>query len=180
MIKNLDNTLKKIERQLADHQRKMSYSEKRIQKLQANKNGILELAERFPNAKFDGGDVYIDDLDNNWDKIAGLSIDRTWDKGLTHLKIKFSMNKKNSGGIKVYMLPSQNTIATMNRYATKDKQPYIEIFDYKSLISDKCPRKKAFVKRIKKFILANIKDKKLTILDSSHDKSEFLKLMLLA
>jgi len=115
-----------------------------------------------------------------------MSIDSVYDRSklnnyrATGLSVKFSLNKKYSDGLKIFMIPAESQIAQLQLEGYgKTSKGTIKIFDYKDIIPDSCPRRKAFIRRIKYHILNLIKKNNLTIANDSFDKEDFLKLMLL-
>lgn len=179
----IGDALKRVEYRLTDHQRKISYAEKRIAKLKVQKDGLAKLVEKYPEARYSNGDLYLEGMRDNWDKVAGMSIESVYERQnykATNLAVKFSLNKKYSEGLKIFMIPENGVIAQIiTEGYGKTAKGTIKIFDYKSIIPDTCPRRKAFIRRIKYNLLDKIVKKHLTIQDDSFDKDDFVKLMLL-
>lgn len=179
----IGDALKRVEYTIEDNERKIAYSEKRIVKLRVKKEGLTKLVEKYPEAQYSNGDLYLNGVGNNWDKVAGMSIESMQERGnyrALNLGVKFSLNKKHSEGLKIFMVPDDAIVAQIiaEGYG-KTAKGTIQIFDYKRIVPDMCPRRKAFIRRIKYHILNVIQKKHLTILDNSFDKEDFLKLMLL-
>jgi len=175
-VRSVENAIARVDKQISVQQRTLARAQYRIPKLAAQKEGLLKIKEKYPDVKFvDGGAIYLPTMD--WNNIAGVSIDRKWNRvaggNATTYSIKFSLNKKQSGGVKVYMVPAEGKIAETGYAKT------IKIFDYKGIIPETCPKRKVLIKHIKKQLLKLIRYRKLTITNDSFDKEDFLKLMLL-
>jgi hypothetical protein len=181
-LMTIGEAIKKAEYKISDYEREINYANKRIDKLKIKRDGMSKLLAKYPDARYNNGDLYLEGVGENWDKVAGMSVDRVYDRGyrVVNLAVKFSLNKKYSEGVKIFMVPPENVIAqiTSEGYGRTAKGT-IKILDYKSIIPEKCTRRKAFIRRIKYNLLDRIKHGNLTILDDSFDKEEFLKLMLL-
>jgi hypothetical protein len=177
IVKNVEYKIKDLENKIARIKNTIPKYEKRIENLKIIKDGAGKLLERYPNIIYRYGSAHLENVDlsaNDWDKVGGMSLTRNWDHNNTSLKISFSFNKKYSEGIKTYITPKNGVIAKITA-----KTGNIVIYDYKSMISDDCPRKKSFIKKIKRYIIKEISKKNLIISDTSFDKDEFLKLLLL-
>lgn len=82
-------------------------------------------------------------------------------------------------GLKIYTNPYDNKIAEVRYSTINRKQKEILVFNYKDMISDLCPKKKTFLRRIKLSLVHTMVYENLTVLDTSYDKAEFDKMLLL-
>lgn len=180
MVRTVSNAIARLDRQISQHQHTLARVQKRLPALMSQKEGLLKLKDKYPNAKYEGSAIHIETVD--WTNIAGVSIDRHRGRDVLTYTVKFSLNKKNSDGVKVFMTPVENKIAETPQYyrlVNINKPNEIKIFDYKNIIPESCPRRKVLTKQIKKYLLKTIRSRKLNISNDSFDKEDFLKLMVL-
>lgn len=167
----LDDVIRDIDRDIA-------FQEKEIADLQKKKEWFKTMKEQYPDAQYENGSLC---LINIWDRITCMRIERKRRYYSTSkINVKFLLGKKNTiNGLKIFTQPYENTIAEIRHLYGATRKKEILIFDYKKIIPLDCPRRNSFIKRIKMYLLESIMQDGLTVSDSSFDKDEFTKLMLL-
>lgn len=160
--------------------RDISVQEKEISSLKNRKDKFQKIKNQYPDAQFENGVIC---LQNIWNTITCMRIERSH-RYYTSSKIsvKFLLGKNNLiEGMKIHTFPLQNPVAEIRRpyknYTTASKE--IIIFDYKKFIPLDCPKRNSFIKRIKLHLINTIMEEGLSISDSSFEKEEFTKLLLL-
>jgi hypothetical protein len=168
----------KIDDVIGDISKIISFQEQEIDKLQKRKERFQKIKEQYPDAQYEGGSIC---LSNIWNTITCMRIERKSRYFSTsQIIVKFLMGKKNSiDGMKIFTQPYENKIAEIKYSYSPIKKKEINIFDYKSIIPTDCPRRNNFIKRIKFHLLDAIMYEGLVITDTSFDKDEITKLMLL-
>lgn len=167
----LDEVISGIDKDISRHNRY-------IQGFEEEKAKFQKIKEQYPAAHYTGRAIC---LPNIWEKITCMRIERKRRYySVSNINVKFFLGKGQSvEGMKIYTWPFDNPIASIKHTygVTRDKQ--IEIFDYKKIIPDACPKKKSFVKRIKLYLVSSILQDGLTLDKKSFDYEEITKLMLL-
>lgn len=168
----------KIDDVVSDIDKHILFQEQEIANLEARKNRLLLIKEAHPTAHYENGCVCLDDV---WDKITCMRIEQKRKYySSSKVNVKFLLGKRNSiDGLKIYTHPFENTVAEIrhNYGATRKKE--ILIFDYKNLIPPECPKRAAFIKRIKLYLVDRIMSGGLIIDDNSVGVDEIKKLMML-
>lgn len=169
----LNELLSKIDFDI-DHHKRL------ILQLEEKKKKLTNLQDKIPDAIYHNGAVCLQDI---WDKISCMKIERKQEYAAARTDIiaKFSIAQKyRIDGRKIYSYPFENKIASISWHmggSPKGKN-YIYISDIDDLISNDCPRKKAFITRIKLFLVDEIHRYNLSIDDSQYDH-EISKLLML-
>ena len=96
------------------------------------------------------------------------------------VNVKFLLGKRNAiEGLKIYTHPLENPVAEIRHNYGMTRKKEIIIFDYKKLIPIECPKRNAFIRRIKLYLVDSIANNGLTIDDNSFDIDEIKKLIML-
>jgi|SRR5271170_4090233 len=168
----------KLDDVISNYDKEILRKERDIVDLQKEKAKYQKIKELYPAAHYTGRAIC---LPNIWDKITCMRIERKRKYySMSYINVKFFLGKGQLvEGMKIYTLPFDNPVAAIKHTYGMTKEKQIEIFDYKKIIPDECPRKKAFIKRIKLYLVRSITQDGLTIDNKSFDKDEITKLMLL-
>lgn len=168
----------KLEEVISDLNRDIYSQEQQIKFLLARKEKFEKIKERYPDAHFEAGCICLPDI---WDKITCMRIEKKRKYYSAYkINVRFTLNKKNAmsfENLKIHAHPYTNTIAEVSYGRLSNKE--IRILDYKSIIPEACPKRKAFIKRIKLSLLESITRHKLSISQNSFEKEEIEKLLLL-
>ena len=183
-LKSLDTAIKYIDSRITHYDTQISKGAKNIVRLKTQKEQLQKALEKYPDASYNYGALYLVGHNDKWNDVVGMSIDWTPTNQYRTKTVsaKFSLKNKNVDDIKIYVVPSVSVIAEItpyHRYSFSREAAEIKISEFKAIIPDECKRKKYFLKRIKKYILNQITDNKLTIAKNSFYEEEFVKLMLL-
>lgn len=169
----LNELLSKLDSDINHHKRS-------ILQLEDKKKKLTSLQDKIPNAIYHNGAVCLKDI---WDKISCMKIERKqqFSAGRTDIVVKFSIGQKyRIDGRKIYSYPFDNTAASIfwNLGANPKIKNSIYIENIDQLIDDSCSKKKAFISRIKLFLIDEIHRYNLSIDDSQYNH-EISKLLML-
>ena len=167
----LEELLSKIELDIEDHRRSIVQLENKKQQISSLKNSI-------PNAIYNNGAVC---LPNIWDKIFCMRIERKHHLAAarTDILAKFSIGSKyRVENKKIYSLPYENKIASISWKEDSDNKNKIFVSNINNLIDFSCPRRDAFIARIKIFLIKEIQQYNLSVNDVQYN-FEISKLLML-
>lgn len=161
----------RIEDKISSIDYRIKANHQEIEKLVKAKDKLLSVQKQYPGIHYDHGS-YI--LDNIKDKVSCMTLSNRY-RGIF---VRFSLSPTKHSGLKIFSGPLDTKIADII-FDYKTNNHKIKILDYDSAISDLCPSKKRFLKRIKFFLLHIITKSKFNITDDSFNKENFIKLLLL-
>ena len=154
------------------------YHERQLVSIKSKRDKLAELAKLYPDMKCENN-VFC--LPSIWQDVSCMRLDRIrngYSYSSLNLVARFSVGAKNLiGGMKIHIDPYNNPVCKIDYPYRGTKS--IEIFDYSKIISEDCPHKAKFMKRIKSRIIQYISSSQLNITANSYDKASIEKLLLL-
>jgi hypothetical protein len=171
----------KINKAIQDLDAEITYKEKLLTDLKRRKEQYQNLEEQFPNAYYQNGQICLEGI---WDRISCIRIERPKSYYSSYnISAKFLIGKRDTiDNLKISTHPLHNPIAQVNttlNSSTKVRTKTIIIFDYNAIIEDTCPKKKAFMRRLKMYFVNIIAAEKLFLDEKSFNYEEINKLLLL-
>ena len=153
----------------------------KINKFEEKKKNFLELADKFPNIKLEYGSGYFHTKDNIYPQVSCMNLHNFYDT----ITAEFFISPTKTNGYKIFVSSNERysknhfIIASMSRIDYRTRARGITVLNYEKLISDDCPNKKKFLKRIKIYLMKKIKELNLTLDPASFNYEIFSKLLML-
>jgi hypothetical protein len=174
----------RISKIIEDQNITISLAEKHLTSLKNKRDKLSELQILFPNAHYENGVVCLPDV---WDKVNCMRIEWQYHYQTPQIVAKFSLGKRTTPenvpeGMNIHIYPFHNPIANIQYIydaTSKSRSREVTILNYKKLIPDICPKKEAFIKRIKSRLMDFILVEKMRPTNNSFEYEEFQRLVLL-
>ena len=153
----------------------------KIEKLENKKKAFIEVCEKFPNIVLDYNYGHFYTKDNIQSQVSCMNLHMFYDA----ITVEFFISPTKTNGYKIYVGSNERyaknyfNIATIKTVNYKTRERLIKVLNYDSLISDECPSKKKFLKRIKLYLMKKLKETNSNIDPTSFNYEMFSKLLLL-
>lgn len=166
----------KIEDRLKEVDNHIEWQKRGLEALQEERGKMTELCQRYPNAHWINGALC---LPNIWPQISRMRITRkgsVWPQ--TKVVARFLAPAKFAKDLNVYSYPYEQDIGIL-RYDLATRSYGLQVLNYPLVIPDNCPKKDAFLARIKRYFIRCFAHENLTLDNNSYDADEFSKHLVL-